>query len=560
MIIDYYQNELNKIKKLSREFARHYPAIAPLLREQGTDPDVERLLEGVAFLTSQIQMVMDEQLPEMVDDLTQLFFPQYAKPVPSTSVIQFIPKENLGEALMVEQGTELASIPVNGVKCLFRTTIPLKVEPVIIKSIQYQDSMSGIGQIRINCHLCGITLKNWQASSLRFFINQSWPDASNTFYLLQKFVSKITIEAANEEKLVLSTEHLQACALEEESLYPASLSTHHPHSILYEYINQPYKFLFLKLTGLDKWKKISEGLDFKITIELNEVPTWFKNLEDHHLVLHAVPIINLFDHYAEPIYLDHKQPDYRVLPSNDFDQNYAVYEIKKVSGYRQQEKKRIDYDPLLNFNEELALNHKYTYHQRPAVSRRGRDTYIRFYYDFENEMPVDETLSINLTCTNGTLTKILSAGDITQPTDSSPENLTFTNLIPPSAFLFPVYDQSLLWNFQSLLALNLLQLLDKNNLQHVFKLYIYEKGENYHINMSRVKGIENIVVNKTRRLYLGEMITGSHITLICDPDFFRCIGDLYLFGCVLDVFFGLNAPINTFTLLHLQNDNRPIRD
>ncbi|WP_423201622.1 type VI secretion system baseplate subunit TssF [Fluoribacter gormanii] len=156
-------------------------------------------------------------------------------------------------------------------------------------------------------------------------------------------------------------------------------------------------------------------------------------------------------------------------------------------------------------------------------------------------------------CSNGALTRLLDKGDIFLPTDSSPENLTYTNLIPPSSFLVPTYDRGLIWNFQSLLALNLLQLLDKNHLKHIFNLYIYEKGENYQLNMSRIKGIENIVVDKARRLYYGEMIPGSHITLICDPDSFRCIGDMYLFGCIMDAFFGSNAPFNTFTLLHLQN-------
>lgn len=554
MIIDYYQNELNKIRKLAREYAEHYPAIAPLLREQSTDPDIERLLEGVAFLTSQVQMVIDEKLPGMVDDLTQLFFTLYSKPVPSTSVIQFIPKSNLGEPLFVPEGTELASIPINEMKCIFRTTTPIQVEPVTITSIHFQDSISGVSQFEINCHLCGITLKNWQASSLRFFINQNLQDACNTFYLLQRFVSRITIEAPGEEKLVLTPEQLQPCGFDnEEVLYPLPPNIHHPHRVLYEYLHQPYKFLFLRLVGLEQWQRKTDGFDFKINFELEEVPQWMAGLDNLQLVLHAVPIINLFDHHAEPIFLDHKQPDYQIIPNNDFGENYAVYDVKKVTGYRQQERKRIEYDHLLNFNQELNLNYKYTYHHRPSVTGPGRNTYISFFYDFNKGFPVDETLSIELVCSNGALPRLLDKGDITLPTDSSPENLTYTNLIPPSSFLIPTYDRALIWNFQSLLALNLLQLLDKNRLRHIFNLYLYEKGENYQLNMSRVKGIENIIVNKARRLYYGEMIAGSHITLICDPDCFKCIGDMYLFGCMMDVFFGLNAPINTFTLLHLQN-------
>lgn len=168
MILDYYQSELSKIKKLAKEFAAAYPAIAPMLREQSTDPDIERLLEGVAFLTSQIQILLDDNLPDMVDDLTQIFFSQYSKPLPSSSIIQFIPKPNLGEAILVKKGTELASIPINGTQCLFRTVVDVAVEPVIIEQIIFKESLHGDSFLQVDCQLCGVTLQNWTGKELRF--------------------------------------------------------------------------------------------------------------------------------------------------------------------------------------------------------------------------------------------------------------------------------------------------------------------------------------------------------------------------------------------------------
>ena len=55
MFNKYYQDELTYLRELGKEFAAAYPAIAPLLAERGADPDVERLLEGVAFLTGRIR-------------------------------------------------------------------------------------------------------------------------------------------------------------------------------------------------------------------------------------------------------------------------------------------------------------------------------------------------------------------------------------------------------------------------------------------------------------------------------------------------------------------------
>jgi len=47
----YYQQELENLRELARDFSRVHPAAAPMLGGQSADPDVERLLEAVALLT-----------------------------------------------------------------------------------------------------------------------------------------------------------------------------------------------------------------------------------------------------------------------------------------------------------------------------------------------------------------------------------------------------------------------------------------------------------------------------------------------------------------------------
>lgn len=61
-------------------------------------------------------------------------------------------------------------------------------------------------------------------------------------------------------------------------------------------------------------EKKTDGFDFKINFELEEVPQWMSNLDNLQLVLHAVPIINLFDHHAEPFFLTTDNPNIRLSP------------------------------------------------------------------------------------------------------------------------------------------------------------------------------------------------------------------------------------------------------
>lgn len=55
----YYEDELAYLRDLGEAFGRANPAIAGLLSRQETDPDVERLLEGFAFLTGRLRERLD---------------------------------------------------------------------------------------------------------------------------------------------------------------------------------------------------------------------------------------------------------------------------------------------------------------------------------------------------------------------------------------------------------------------------------------------------------------------------------------------------------------------
>ena len=62
MLNSHYQNELAQLRRLANEFAQTNPALAPLLGiDSASDPDVERLLEGVAFLTGMVRQRLDDE-------------------------------------------------------------------------------------------------------------------------------------------------------------------------------------------------------------------------------------------------------------------------------------------------------------------------------------------------------------------------------------------------------------------------------------------------------------------------------------------------------------------
>ena len=124
----YFKQELDRLNVLGREFANAHPALAPLLAGPTADPDVERLLEGMAFLTGQVRAKLDDEFPEILHGLLKLVFPHYLRPIPSSTIIAFTPKGSLGESTLVPAGTSVASVPIEGIQCPFKTCFPVMSE------------------------------------------------------------------------------------------------------------------------------------------------------------------------------------------------------------------------------------------------------------------------------------------------------------------------------------------------------------------------------------------------------------------------------------------------
>ena len=85
----HYQSELTALRQLGKRFAERSPALAPFLGQSGRDPDVERLLEGFAFLSGRLRQKLDDELPVLILSLMILLWAMYMRPLPSFIMLQF---------------------------------------------------------------------------------------------------------------------------------------------------------------------------------------------------------------------------------------------------------------------------------------------------------------------------------------------------------------------------------------------------------------------------------------------------------------------------------------
>ncbi|MGL5700402.1 MAG: type VI secretion system baseplate subunit TssF, partial [Kluyvera sp.] len=87
----YYHEELDYLRQLGKVLAQEKPHLARFLSEKEGDPDVERLLEAFAFLSGGLRQKLEDEFPEFTHGLINMLWPNYLRPVPSMTVIEYQP-------------------------------------------------------------------------------------------------------------------------------------------------------------------------------------------------------------------------------------------------------------------------------------------------------------------------------------------------------------------------------------------------------------------------------------------------------------------------------------
>src|SRR5512140_343927 len=158
---------------MGQAFGEANPRVAGLLAERGGDPDVERLLEGFAFLSARIRERMDDAVPEIIAGLTQLLLPHYLRSVPACSIVELTPAlRALRARAKVPAGAELAAAPVDGTRCVFRTTAEADVLPLQALETSLDQSVSAAPVLRLQLLTTEPgRLEVFQPQGIRLFIH-----------------------------------------------------------------------------------------------------------------------------------------------------------------------------------------------------------------------------------------------------------------------------------------------------------------------------------------------------------------------------------------------------
>jgi type VI secretion system protein ImpG len=591
-LLPYYEKELSHLRFLGQEFAQQYPKIASRLLIEGDnceDPHTERLIEAFSFLAARVHKKLDDEFPEIVEAFLEVLYPHYLRPTPALSIVQF----GLGTLAKVTEGyhvarhTELHSSPVEGVVCKFRTCYPVDLWPVEVRAAAFVElersafnghSSDLVARLRLTLGATTVEDSIGEAGmdSLRFFLDGESTLMLQLYELLFNNLAKVTLAFEDEgrtREIALPADAIKAVGFgQDEGLVDYSERSFLGYRLLHEYFTFPDKFMFFDLQGLARplqgkgLKSVEVNLYFSNYDLGDRLSRLAQTLNRSNFKLNCVPVINLFQQQAEPILLTHAQHEYQVIPKVGQQRQLEVVsidEVKRVDGADRVSPCRAFFDPRGTSTEDAASY--WIARRRQATAQRDNATnmFIRVVdRDLELVDSVNGKLSLTVTCSNRDLPQQLPFGgersEFIMPSQTVVASIRC--LRKPTAAARVPLTGGLLWRLVSHLTLNHLSLVANGRevLLELLSLYNYR---NTLAIRKQINGIASIKSEPTVAR-IGHprpnFVRGVGITLEVDENQFTGSG-VFLFGMMLDHFFGQYCTVNSFTQLSLRSVQREQR-
>jgi type VI secretion system protein ImpG len=604
-LLRYYNQELQHLRETGAEFSQQFPKIAARLGMDGievTDPYVERLLEGVAFMAARVQLRLDAEFPRFTQRLLEIVYPNYLAPMPAMLVAQFQPQlddTNLARGFTVPRGSSLLGQSGIGDKtaCEFRTAHDVTLWPLELTGAEYFSFAPDLplaslrsgrrvkGGVRLKLRsTAGLPFNKLSLERLRVFLS----GGDETAYKLHELCLGACMGAivrpwaqSSSWHEFLGKESVQPAGFrDEEALLPTTLRSFQGYRLLQEYFAFPQRFLFFDLEGLRPALQRHAGSEIEIALLFDRgEPSLESVVDGTNFSLFCAPAVNLFPRRADRIHLSDAVQAHHVVPDRTRPMDFEVFDVTGVTGYGVGSESEQAFHPFYAaFHTEGGHNPAYyMVHREPRLlsqtqkqtglrtSYVGTEVYVSLVDPSEAPYRSDlRQIAVSALCTNRDL-------PLSMPLHVGKTDFTLGAAAPlqaircvkgPSKPLAPLGEGPVAWRFISHLSLNYLSLLDSSveegaaALREMLALY----AANADVGMRRqIEGVRSVRTRPTvRRLpFRGPLAYGRGVEVDLDVDELAFQGgSAFLFGAVMERFFSRHVSLNSFTETALRSSAR----
>lgn len=570
-LLDYYKRELAYLRGQGADFARGYPKVAHLLElgpGQSADPHVERLIEAVAFLTARVHLDLDNEFPQISSALLESLYPSLVSPVPSMSVAHFEVDPTQGKftsGYEIPRHTVLYAKAEGGVQCRFRTCYPLTLWPIEIAEAGFvgtdtydflrdDPGIASVLRLRLRC-MGDIDFQELELDRLRLHLHGEWMEVMPLYQLLISSLRGVCVVAGDARPTRLPDNAFQEVGFgADEDVLPRPGHVHPAYQLLQEFFAFPRKFLFFDVQHLAATKGPQRSVDLLFLLDKPRLRG--QAVDRDTFRLGCTPIINLFRKTSEPIRIDHRKYEYRLVPDWRDEAITEIHTIESVTATDQESARASAIQPFYSFDHASAdgtdgpfwLARRDASH-RPEIS--GTDTWLSFLdLDFSPQRPDFPVVFANTLCTNRQLAEQVPVGAVLVP-EIAAASSRISCLYQPTSQATPPLGGRVQWRLISLLTLNHASLLDANvGLQALREmLTLYNVSDTASAN-AQIRGIRSMscarVVSRIGRDAWRGFCRGFEITLEFDEDAYVG-GSPLMLAAVLNRFFALYTSVNSFT-------------
>lgn len=579
-----YSEELVYLRETAREFGEENEGVAGRLGPKfpdEPDPYVERLLEGVAFLSARVQLKLDDQFPEFTQQLLNAIQPSYVAPTPSMAIVGFTPNAadpGLAAGARVERHTELTvTAPGQETPCRFRTGQAVDLWPVKIAQAEYLPTRAAAAPyaaragvradaaLRLVLEATGETpLSDLPLESLPVYLNGPETIPGELYQQLLGDAVAVIAEGSGSARLPLP----QAHGFDDESaLLPADGRSFRGYRVLTEYFACPERFLFVRFEGL---RRALAGCERRC-----EIVVLFRRSADplsgavtaDALRLFCAPVVNLFEMQLGRTPVNAFQHEHQVMPDRTRPLDYEVYRLLDVTAHDDRGKAR-PVAPLYAFGSLLYDRQALFYASRLRLRRlstkeqrlRGRNEYLGSETWVSLTAPGDpervgevRELAIRALVTNRELPELLRVGGrggTLSVTDAPATEAVF--LRAPTRPRPPMGLSDAAWRVIAHLTPNYAALTAGEPAANAAALRdhlaLYARADDPTMRRQLDGVLSMTSVPATRRLAgidRHAFVRGLSLTLRLDDAAFEN-SRMFLFAAVLDRFLSEFAPVNSF--------------
>ncbi|MBM3994735.1 MAG: type VI secretion system baseplate subunit TssF [Planctomycetes bacterium] len=586
----FYEQELQFLEETAQAFAERYPVNAKHLvgeRDAHVDPHLERMLEGFALLAGRVRHKIDSELPELTASYLQILYPHLSMMIPSMAIAQAqvtgAPAE-LKNGLRLEKNTSFRSENLGAGAFQYRLGYPLTIWPIELTDVSWETSPfeagvrppSGTGsllRLRFACQ-DGLAWDDVPIDRLRLYLSGERQIIAALHETLLHRCLGVTFQAVDRGPGT-ATSRPPMCLPADECIFPVGFELDDgllpmpPESfvgyrLLMEFLSFPQKHLFVDLAGWDQLHGRRFGGQVEVIFFFSQAHENFgPGLSKNNFLLGCAPIVNLFPRSVEPVDWDHHQSEYRVAAWRRQPRAMEIYRIERVRAIDAATGKAREIMPFYRSRFGRDDAHAPYYHATRRASIHedvpGSEMYLALVDpDFHPSRSSSSVLDIDALCCNRDMAHThQQAGD--RMAAARPRGIHLELLHKPTIPLRPPMGRAAYWRLLAQNALNHVSLIGGEDslaaLRELLRLCDFSEPANRQlaaVNQQLIDGIQSIrsrpVMRQISAAGQAALCRGTEIAIDFDEEKYTGTGVLFM-AAVLDRFFGLFAPVNSFTTL-----------